>query len=382
MKHGLLRLRTQLAAAMIGAVLLAVLFGYGGITLFVQWEERQLLRSLDIATRSAAATIERGGQPDAQQVKRLYLDTLRITRQVDHDTDRVLVALACLASLFGIWVGIAVATRLVRPIEAVSAAARALSRGDLTRRVTVDRAGSDELATLVVDFNAMADALQRFDREVSESSAAIAHELRTPLTILRTRLQAQKDGHIHPDGDSNELLIAQVDLLTRIVDDLQVLSMADSGRLDLHREDVDIADFLRTTAVGVEVLLAQDGMTLETHLEPAVAAIDRMRLRQVILALANNARFHARSGGTMLLACGPGEGRARIVVADRGPGIAEADRARVFERFWRAEPSRMRAGGGSGLGLAVCAAIVRAHGGSLQIAPRVGGGSEFTLHLP
>jgi len=367
---------------MIGAVLLAVLFGYGGITLFVQWEERQLLHSLDAATRSAAATIERGGQPDAQQVKRLYLDTLRITQQVDHDTDRVLVLLACLASMFGIWVGIAVATRLVRPIEAVSAAARALSRGDLAQRVTVNRAGSDELATLVIDFNAMAQALERFDREVSESSAAIAHELRTPLTILRARLQAQLDGLIVPDRDSGELLIAQVDLLTRIVDDLQVLSMADSGRLDLHREDVDIAEFLRMTAKGVEVLLAEAGMRLETHFEHAVAAVDRMRLRQVILALADNARRHAQSGGTMLLACEPGDGHARILVADRGPGIDEADHARIFERFWRAEPSRMRSRGGSGLGLAVCAAVVRAHGGTIDIAPREGGGSVFTLILP
>lgn len=382
MSRRLPRLRTQLAAAMIGAVLLAVLFGYGGIRVFVHWEERQLLRSLDAATRSAATTIEHGGQPDARQVKRLYLDTLRISQQVDRDTDLVLIALSGLASLFGIWVGIKVATRLVQPIEAVSSAARALQHGDLARRALVDRAGSDELATLVVDFNAMADALERFDREVSESSAAIAHELRTPLTILRARLQAQQDGLIVPDRNSGELLVEQVDLLTRIVDDLQVLSLAGSGRLDLYREDVDLADFLCVTAASVEVLLEQAGMTLETRLEPTLAAVDRVRLRQVILALADNARRHAQLGGKMLLACEPGDGHSRILVADRGPGICAADRVRVFERFWRTEPSRRRVNGGSGLGLAVCAAIVNAHGGTITVDEREGGGTVFILDLP
>lgn len=377
-----LRLRTQLAAAMIGAVLLAVLFGYGGITLFIRWEERTLLQSLDTATRSAAAIIAHGGQPNAHAVTALYLDTVQISRQVDRDTDLVLAGLAALASCFGIWVGIRIAARLARPIETVSAAARELAAGDLTSRAAVTRTGSDEIATLVADFNSMAASLQRYDREVGESSAAIAHELRTPLTILRARLQAQHDGLIEPDAASTTILIAQVELLARIVDDLQVLSMARSGQLDLRLELVDLPTFLEETVPAIESLLERRGTCLDLDLRPATAMADTLRLHQVILALADNVARHGRAGGVMRLACGSDDANVCIEVSDDGPGLPAELRDRVFERFWRAETSRTRAAGGSGIGLAVCAAIVDAHGGTVSVDEARTGGARFTIYLP
>jgi two-component system sensor histidine kinase BaeS/two-component system sensor histidine kinase AdeS len=381
MRRRTLRLRTQLAAAMIGAVLLAVLFGYGGIMMFVRWEEQTLLRSLDAATRSAAATIAHGGQPDARAVTALYLDTRNISRRVDQDIEVVLLVLAALASSFGIWVGIRIAGRLARPIEAVSAAARELAGGDLGSRASVSRAGSDELATLVADFNAMADVLQRYDREVGESSAAIAHELRTPLAILRARLQAHQDGLIDSGAKSSAILIAQVELLTRIVDDLQVLGMARSGRLELDLEEIDVAAFLADMVPAIATLLEGAAIRLDVDLRPCLIAADRLRLRQVILALADNVRRHARPGGLMQLTCGPDDDGVCIIVADDGPGIPPALRKRIFERFWRAEPSRTRAHGGSGLGLAVCAAIVEAHGGIISVDGALNGGALFAIRV-
>jgi two-component system sensor histidine kinase AdeS len=275
--------------------------------------------------------------------------------------------------------------RIGTPMERVAVAARRLAGGDFTARADPSPGAAREAGQLVVDFNHMAASLQTLDRELTENAAAIAHELRTPLTILRGRLQGLKDGVFPPSGREFDRLITQVDGLTRLVEDLRTVSLASTGRLDLRRGPVDLAVDLDLLLDGMEPALEAAGLSLERDLRPAPLMGDGQRLRQATLALLENARRHA--GGsvrveTRLVAGGGGRPVAILRVLDRGPGIAADPPDRVFERFWRADPSRSRDSGGSGLGLAVVRAIAEAHGGTAAAANRPDGGAVVELRLP
>lgn len=377
-----LRLRTQLAAAMILAILLAILFGYVGLNLFARWQEQMMLNALDPVARQTLMEVNAGGRPPAAAAVALYKERVRIAQTIDHEQSVLLIGLAALASMFGIAVGLALATRLARPIEAVSHAARAITSGDLSARAAEGPPGAGELRQLLSDFNSMAEALEVYDRDLREGSAAIAHELRTPLTILRGRLQGQLDGVFATDGPAIAALIQEVDLLARIVEDLQTLSLANTGRLELTVRLADMALLAATHLHALEPILASVGMRLETRLAPTLVEIDEQRLGQVLLALVDNSRRHAASGGVVEVETKIDGASALLIITDRGPGLPSHEPDQVFRRFWRGEPSRSRVHGGSGLGLAVVKAVVEAHGGTVLAGDRPDGGAVFQIQLP
>ncbi|PTR07742.1 MULTISPECIES: ATP-binding protein [unclassified Novosphingobium] len=377
-----LRLRTQLAAAMILAILLAILFGYVGLNLFARWQEQMMLNALDPVARQTLMEVNAGGRPPAAAAVALYKERVRIAQTIDHEQSVLLIGLAALASMFGIAVGLALATRLARPIEAVSHAARAITSGDLSARAAEGPPGAGELRQLLSDFNSMAEALEAYDRDLREGSAAIAHELRTPLTILRGRLQGQLDGVFATDGPAIAALIQEVDLLARIVEDLQTLSLANTGRLELNVRLADMALLAATHLHALEPILASAGMRLETRLAPTLVEMDEQRLGQVLLALVDNARRHAATGGVVEVETKIDGASALLIITDRGPGLPSHEPDQVFRRFWRGEPSRSRVHGGSGLGLAVVKAVVEAHGGTVLAGDRPDGGAVFHVQLP
>lgn len=376
------KLRTQLAAVMIVAILLAVLFGYLFLNLYQNWQEQVMLASLDATAKHTLAVVNAGGEPSARDMVALYKHSVHMTQSISRQQDKVLIVLTALASITGVGVGLLLASRLARPIEAVGTAARAIAMGDLGVRAAVPQPGAGELSSLVEDFNRMAEALQAFDREVRESSAAIAHELRTPLTILRGRLQGHLDKLFAMDDAALRALIAQVDLLGKIVGDLHVLSMANTGRLELNPSKSELGVLVADQLVALHPAIAEAGLMLETRLEPAPAHVDRQRIGQILLALIDNVLTHAAGGGVVRVETGRRGNGVFLSVLDRGPGLPPGTGEQVFERFWRAEPSRSRQHGGSGLGMAVVKAIVIAHGGTVTAECRAGGGTAVTICFP
>jgi two-component system OmpR family sensor kinase/two-component system sensor histidine kinase BaeS len=284
-------------------------------------------------------------------------------------------ALALLLALF-------LAYRLQRPIGALTAAARRLGQGDLSQRVP--DAGRDELGALGRSFNQMAGSLERAEESRKAMTADIAHELRNPLAVQRASLEALQDG-IYPLTPENlQPVLDQNLLLSRLVDDLRTLAMADAGQLALERTPVDLLVLLQRTIEKFRPQAAarQVELRLESAADLPVVKADPMRLEQILGNLLSNALRFTLAGGYVLLRCESGRGVVRVQIQDSGPGIPPEALAHVFERFYRADQARSRQEGGSGLGLAIAQQLALAHGGSLHVANVPQGGALFTLELP
>tara|TARA_R110002124_G_scaffold114535_56_gene269806 strand:- start:8923 stop:9984 length:1062 start_codon:yes stop_codon:yes gene_type:complete len=282
-----------------------------------------------------------------------------------------------LAAVGGVWLS----RRIVVPLLEVARAIRAIAAGDLTARANPRIHGFGESARLVADFNAMAERLERAEAELRYSNSAAAHELRTPLTILKGRLQGIADGVFTLDDDLVGLLIAQVDGMTRIVEDLRTLGLFNAGTLELTVTDTDLAPIARDVIdLSAEALHARS-MAVHLDLRSAPVSADPARLRQVILALLDNAMRYA-PGKPLSITTGVDDGNAVLTVTDNGPGLSAIALRSAFEPFWRDEDSRARDKGGSGLGLSVVRAIVHAHDGRVRSDNAPGHGACFTVILP
>jgi two-component system OmpR family sensor kinase/two-component system sensor histidine kinase BaeS len=274
---------------------------------------------------------------------------------------------------------------LMRPVRLLTKAAKRLGAGDLTQRVPVN--GKDELAVLAQAFNHMADSLQQSEESRRSMTADIAHELRTPLAVERANLEALQDG-IYPLTPENLAPILEQNLLlTRLVEDLRTLALAESGQLKLERtpthlpELVDkVAERFRPQAAGREIELRTG--TCMPEADTMQADVDPQRIEQILSNMISNALRYTPDGGWVELRCAQEKGKALIILQDSGPGIPPEALPHVFERFYRADRSRSRSEGGSGLGLAIARQLAEAQGGSLTAANAPQGGAQFTLSLP
>ena len=273
--------------------------------------------------------------------------------------------------------------RVARPIEGVARAAAAINDGDLAARAPSDVRLRGEPAQLVANFNLLAEGLEEAERELTGSASAIAHELRTPVTILRARLQAVRDGVFPLSPQELDGLIAQADLMTAVIEDMRILSLAGARQFELNLQRVNLAQEAVSVITTTSVALAAAGVQVETDLPETLAVADPARVRQVLNALLDNARRYAAHGGVVRIETKSNAGRASLLVLDRGPGLPdEGDAKSMFDRFWRGEPSRARETGGTGLGLAVVKAIAEAHGGEARAFNRSGGGAGFEVTFP
>ncbi|MCZ8283614.1 MAG: ATP-binding protein [Aquidulcibacter sp.] len=377
-----LSLRVQLTLAMAGCVLLAVAFGYGGLNLFSAYQAARVKSELPPQALSAINKLEKNELPSTAEMKELLATDEKIGQAVLDQQDLALIVLSIVAMLVGGASAIFLANRIAAPLDGVAKALQSLAAGDLSVRAISRSPGSAEASKLITDFNTMAEALQRYDRELTEGAAAIAHELRTPLTILRGRLQGMKDQVFEPSEKEISGLILQVEALSRIVDDLQTVSFAEAGILTLHKAPIDLAKVIAELSQFVAPEIKESGMRLNLSLTPAHVFADPFRVRQAALALVNNARLHAHSGGVIEIDCGLVGDFGVVRVMDRGPGLSSVVIENAFRLFWREDPSRARDYGGSGIGLAVVDAIARAHGGSITASHRAGGGAQFELRIP
>ncbi|MDH6220962.1 sensor histidine kinase [Streptomyces pseudovenezuelae] len=272
-----------------------------------------------------------------------------------------------------------VATRLVRPLRALTAAAQQPPE----RHVRVPVTTRDETGILAEAFNDLTERRERIEVQRKAMVSDIAHELRSPLTNIRGWLEVTRDGVVAPDPALLSSLHDEAMVLQRIIDDLQDLAAADAGTLRLHREPVRADELLDQVAAAHRVGADAAGVALVTETDGAPwLDADPVRMRQALGNLVSNAVRHTPPDGTVTLAARREGDQVVFTVRDTGTGIAPDDLPHVFDRFWRAEKSRSRRTGGSGLGLAIVRDLVAAHDGTVEATSEPGAGAEFTLRVP
>ncbi len=303
------------------------------------------------------------------------------------DREQVFVGAVTRSLLVGVLVGggvaialgLAFARGILRPVGALTEAARHMERGDLSQRVVVK--SRDEIGQLAHAFNAMADGLARHEQLRRTMVTDVAHELRTPLTNLRGYLEALRDGVTPASPTIVDSLYEEAMLLNHLVDDLQDLTLSEAGRLELRREAVDAQTLVVSAAQGVQARAKEQGITLVVRSVPACVLADPHRIGQVLRNLLANALTHTPAGGEVELSAAAAPDGVRFEVRDTGCGIAREHLPNVFERFYRVDASRARATGGAGIGLAVVKQLVEAHGSGVSASSEVGVGSCFSFTL-
>ena len=277
-------------------------------------------------------------------------------------------------------IGAALVSRTIAaPLRRLSGAARRLQAGDVSARAQAGTAPG-ELGELSNAFDEMAETLERERGARRRLVSDLAHEVRTPLAILQGNLEELVDEVAEPTPARLASLHEEVLRLGRLVEDLDALAHAEAPAAVLDREPVQLAEL---TAAQVEALrprLDAKALTVEQQLSPLSVPGDRARLGQLIANLLGNAVKFCPDGGRIRLALDLRDGCARLTVADSGPGVPEAERAHVFERFWRGRATTGTSG--HGIGLAVAAEIAHAHGGRIDVGEAEEGGALFTVRLP
>jgi signal transduction histidine kinase len=261
--------------------------------------------------------------------------------------------------------------RFAAPLTRLSRAAHRLTTGDFSARVVLNshtERREDETAVLLKDFNSMAASLERLEHERRYSVAAIAHELRTPVTVLRGRLEGVRDGVIPANEQEFEKLIRHADLLTKLIEDLRVLSLAEAGALPLEYDEFIVQDFLKRLHGDYVARARQQQIELRLQLPSEEARMrgDQQRLYQVFSNLLNNALRHTPAHGQIEIRLSVQPETLAFEVHDSGAGFTPEAMRRAFDRFYRS-PDRGRRQGGSGLGLAISRSLVEAHGGRIEL---------------
>ncbi|MCA2979078.1 MAG: HAMP domain-containing protein [Myxococcaceae bacterium] len=314
----------------------------------------------------------RAVEPFAGALDATYLATVR-----EH-----LTLIALLASAVGVAMAQLIARHLLGPIDALSSAARRLASGDYEARVGL--AGTDELARLGRDFDALAQTLSDDARARRQWVADTSHELRTPLTVLRGELEALLDGVRPLDRAALESLSTEVARLQRLAEDLGELARSDRGELSLSLASLSPLEVPGEVVAHFRPRFAASSLTLDvTPTEgPWRVKADRVRLGQVFTNLLENSLRYTDAGGRLEVSTRGDGGRLVMRFDDTAPGLPPEALPRLFERFFRAEPSRSRARGGAGLGLAISQRLTEAHGGTLRALPSPIGGLPVELTLP
>src|SRR5690606_24494343 len=291
---------------------------------------------------------------------------------LDSATLRIAGAAAAILVLT-VAVSMLLARPVLRPLHSVIDATKRMRGGD--RKARAEAPAKGEVAELATAFNELSEHLARVEQQRTDMVNDISHELRTPLSNIRGWLVAAQDGVAEVDRELIDSLLEETLVLQHLVDDLQDLAAADADELKLRLEEVDAAQVLTQVAGSTE---SRTPLTVETSGDLRLRA-DPVRLRQVVTNLVSNAIRHTPPTGQITMRGTRADDQVLIEVADTGKGIAPDHLPHVFDRFWRADPSRSRATGGRGLGLAITRKLVEAHGGTVTVDSTLGVGTTFTV---
>lgn len=268
---------------------------------------------------------------------------------------------------------------ILGPLNSLLISIKSVAEGDLSSRIELDDRCMKETSLLVDNFNGLVDKLKTAADEQHFWNAAIAHELRTPVTILQGRIQGLADGIFEPDKAQFDNLLNQVTRLSRIIEDLRVVSLSEHEHLAITPESTDIANELAHLVALCQPQFLVSGHTVSATYNHRFAWCDPQRFQQAMLALFDNITKHANSGPINIRTDKAGD-FVTIEIEDAGPGIPEGEELTIFSAFRKASVNKRH--NGSGLGLAVVAAIVQAHGGHVSYRRSLSGGSIFSLMLP
>jgi signal transduction histidine kinase len=294
----------------------------------------------------------------------------------------VLLLLTVLVIILGVF-GL---RRVFNPLDDLLEAAGRVADGDYAARVP--ERGSPEVRSLARAFNNMASRLNVTDEMRRNLQADVTHELRTPLTVIRGNLEGMLDGIYPPDETNLRALLDETNFLSRLIEDLRTVALAESGALKLKKEPTDLVMLVRDTltafqsqadAAGVKLTVETPDETNQPQETRFIAnlELDPVRMRQVLSNLVANALRYTPAGGYVHVKCGSVQDQALLEVTDDGPGIAPEDLPHVFERFYKSTDS-----GGMGLGLAIARHLVSAHGGSIEAHSASGQGTTIRILLP
>jgi|GEM_PF-194451 len=295
-------------------------------------------------------------------------------------------SIGCILSLALPILGAAIAVNasrgIVRPIGEVMAAADAVAEGNLG--VSVPE-GPGQFGKLAQSFNRMVEELARAEEQRRNLTADVAHELRTPLHILQGSIEGLIDGVYQPTPEHLNAMLDETHLLSRLIEDLRTLSLAESGHLPLHKENIMAADVVSDVATSFSGPAETAGIDLRAEvamLEGAKIEADPARLNQVMSNLVANALRYTPEGGRITLTGQKVDHSVQLVVKDTGEGIAPDDLPYIFDRFWKGDKARSRDGAGSGLGLAIANQLIHLHGGHIEVESAIGEGTTFTVEIP
>ncbi|WP_338675332.1 ATP-binding protein [Streptomyces sp. SCSIO 30461] len=287
--------------------------------------------------------------------------------------------------LAAVTAGLLITRRISRPVRALADAAARLAAGDHSTRLGPTGLGAD-FDTLTDAFNTMATALESTEQTRRRLLGDVAHELRTPLATIEAYLEGLADGVRTLDAQTLSVLGTQTARLHRLVEDISLVSRAEEQQLALARAIVPAGRLVEAAASATRPAYQAKGVHLRLAVSPHAPAVDvdEDRVVQVLVNLLTNALRHTPTGGTVTITAEPAEtGALLLSVADTGEGIAAEHLPHIFERFYRADPARDRAHGGSGIGLAIARALVQAHGGTITASSQgPGTGAVFRISLP
>ena len=268
-----------------------------------------------------------------------------------------------------------------RTIHDMAAATERIAEGDYSQRVAVKP--GDEIGDLADSLNRMAASLDDTERMKRELMGNIAHELRTPLTTISGYMEGLADGVLPAEPATYELIRGEADRLSRLVDDLQRLSRAESGQEVLDVIPLALAPLLRRVTTRMKPRFDQKGVALKVEVKPGIGVLaDEDKLEQVMINLLDNALLYTDKDGAVMVGATAASEGVKIEVSDTGCGIPARDLPYVFERFYRSDKSRSRESGGSGIGLTIVKSYVEALGGSIAVASVEGQGTDMTIRMP
>ena len=287
-----------------------------------------------------------------------------------------------LAIVVATFITFILARRISQPIRALTLAANRLGKGDFSQRVDIK--DKSEVGELADTFNSMADNLERSETLRRHIVTDVAHELRTPVSNIRGQLEAIQDKLLKPDTKSIGSLHEETMLLSRLIDDLQDLTLMEAGKINIIKEPEDVKAIILQTVDVMQPRARSSGLSINTDIPDGLPScyIDQHRVSQILKNLVSNAIIHTPKHGQINISARKLDSQVEISVADTGEGISQEDLPYIFERFYRADKSRTRVTGGTGLGLTITKRLVEAHGGEIKVESEPGQGSKFYFTIP
>ncbi len=324
--------------------------------------------------------------------------------EVEHALNKlflILIITVPLALMVAILGGQFLAHQALKPVDHITQTARMITSQNLNQRITPTKI-KDEISRLIETFNEMISRLDQSFRQIKQFSSDASHELKTPLTILKGEVEVmlRKERTSQEYQQTLKSNLEEINRMSQIVDDLLLLSRADTGEIRLNQGKVNLTEILNEVVAQMEILAAFKKLRLSTsnHQQDIHLFGDALRLRELLINLIENGIKYTEEGGSIHIALtqenefpmknhsdrvDESKGKfAKLVISDTGIGISKEDQEKIFNRFFRVDKARSREEGGSGLGLSICKWIVEAHQGEIKVESELGKGSSFIVKLP